>query len=233
MTNKTSPTTRRTPAPAPSPSAAAAKPSPSNGDYVLDLSDLERELEALPSLWVEGDEEAEEEEATSAAATAEATPDPLQIVARQGRLILRLSAAAEGLDARYRELSEQQRAVENRVEEAREEARLARQQVRKVALEAVHLMDALDWVYEALEHRGDPLAAQVASARRDCLRRLAAVGINEIPASSGGVMDGRLHEGLESISAPDVPQYHIITVVRPGYQMGADVLRRAEVTTAE
>lgn len=168
----------------------------------------------------------------AAALTDPVPTDPMEIVARHGRLLLRLSAATEGLEARYRELAELRRGDDALLEEAREEARQARQQARRLALESVRLMDALDWVYDALSHRGDTLAAQVASARRDCMRHLAAVGITEVPAD--GRMDGRLHEGLESVAGgSEVPQYHIVSVVRRGYQLGSDVLRRTEVTTAE
>ena len=72
-------------------------------------------------------------------------------------------------------------------------------------------------------------------ARRDGLRRLAGVGVSEIPASAGTPFDGRLHDAVESRPAPDgspAKQYEILAVVRPGYQRGTDVLRRASVVTA-
>lgn len=186
-------------------------------------ADLRREIDALPELRVAG-----EGEGVSVPAPAAATP--LQVISRQGRLILKLSAAAESLDARYKELSERGRAQEARLEAAEEAARAARSQARQAALEAIRLMDALDWVQTALAGAGHPLAAEVASAQRDCLRRLAALGLTEVPAE--GPMDGRLHEGLEAVETDAVPQYHIVRVLRRGWQMGPDVLRRAGVVTA-
>jgi molecular chaperone GrpE (heat shock protein) len=111
-----------------------------------------------------------------------------------------------------------------------EARRDAERRARQVALEAIHLMDALDWVQGALTARGDALAREVALAQRDCLRRLAAVGVTEIPCD--GLMDGRLHEGVDTADGSGKPQYHIISVVRRGYQCGPEVLRRAEVVTA-
>jgi molecular chaperone GrpE (heat shock protein) len=107
---------------------------------------------------------------------------------------------------------------------------------RKIALEAIRLMDALDWVQEALTARGaavKDLSRELASAQRDCLRRLAAAGIEEIPAT--GRMDGHLHEGLEVVpadAAGGVPKYDIVRVLRRGWKQGAEVLRRAGVATA-
>jgi hypothetical protein len=109
------------------------------------LTDLRREIDALPELRVGGEGEN---------AAPPVPVSPLQVISRQGRLILKLSASAESLDARYKELSERQRTQEARLEAAEEEARAAKRQARQTALEAVRLMDALDWVQEALTARG-------------------------------------------------------------------------------
>jgi molecular chaperone GrpE (heat shock protein) len=191
------------------------------------VTDLRRAIDALPELRPEGADESGGEPA--AAAT------PLDIVSRQGRLILRLSAAAESLEARYKQLADAVAAREERLSAAEEEALAARQQARRMALEAVRLMDALDWVQEALAAAGGeaaPLAREVASAQRDCLGRLAAAGLTPVPAEPGAPTDGRLHEGLEAVETDAVPQYHIVRVLRRGWQMGPDVLRRAGVVTA-
>ena len=105
-----------------------------------------------------------------------------------------------------------------------------------MALEAIHLMDALDWAGGAAgAHGEEKLAREILSAQRDCLRRLAVLGVTEISAARGAVMDGRMHEGLDAIPATDdtadVPQYHILSLIRRGYQRGPDVLRRAGVAT--
>lgn len=193
----------------------------------MTLEDIQREIAALPATLPAVSER--DGDAVSPSG-------PLQVVSKQGRLILRLSAALEGLEARVRDLTEEARTRRREAEETSDTLRAAERRLRQTALECVHLMDALDWIFEATRARGDErLAGQIVSAQRDCLRRLAAVGITEIPASRGAVMDGRLHEGLEAVPAApengDVPRYHIVELVRRGYQCGTDVLRRAEVKT--
>jgi len=185
----------------------------------MTLSDIQREIAALPALTADAPE-GDGAEAVS----------PLQIVSKQGRLILRLSAATEAMEARYRELSGQLDERDRRIADLGEAKRDAERRARQVALEAIHLMDALDWIQGALMARGDALARDAALAQRDCLRRLAAVGVTEIPCD--GLMDGRLHEGLDTVDGSGKPQYHIVSVVRRGYQCGPEVLRRAEVVTA-
>lgn len=201
-------------------------PSDDNNPVPLTLSDIQREIAALPpTLSVEGVEAAE--------ANAPAGNAALQIVARQGRLILKLSAAAESLEARYHALAEQTQAQNERVNALSEEARQAQKRTRQVSLEAIRLMDALDWVGEALEARGqDALLSPLRSAQRDCLRRLASAGITEIPCA--GQLDGHLHEavGTGKAADEDTPRYHIVSVVQRGYQCGPDILRRAKVVTA-
>ena len=192
----------------------------------MTLEDIQREIAALPAVLPNSGDVAADE----------ASAGPLQIVSKQGRLILRLSAAMEALDTRIKQLAEESKTADDRAETTADALRSSERRARQMALECVHLMDALDWVHEATAVRGDgALAVQILSAQRDCLRRLAAVGITEIPATRGGVMDGRLHEGLEAVPATaenaDVARYHILELVRRGYQCGSDVLRRADVKT--
>lgn len=197
---------------------------------MMTIEDIRREISALPSSLPP----------PGAAAEAEAfkgPEGPLRIISKQGRLILRMTAAVEGLESRTRELTDEVKRQRQQAEETAEALRLSQQRGRQMALEAIHLMDALDWVAESVAARGEEkFAREIVSAQRDCLRRLAAVGISEIPAARGAFMDGRLHEGLESVSAEGeddaVQQYHILSLVRRGYQSGSDVLRRAGVTTA-
>jgi molecular chaperone GrpE (heat shock protein) len=189
----------------------------------MTLSDIQREIAALPELTVETPEGDDQEDGSK-------TASPLQIVSKQGRLILRLSAATEAMEARYRELSGQLDERDRRIMELGEAKRDAERRARQAVLEAIHLMDALDWIQEALAARGDALAREVALAQRDCARRLAAVGVTEIPCD--GLMDGRLHEGVDTAADTGKPKYYIISVVRRGYQCGPEVLRRAGVITA-
>lgn len=181
--------------------------------------DIQREIAALPALVFEG--AVEESEPAS----------PLQIVSKQGRLLLRLSASAEALDRQYATLVARMAERDARLEAQDDARRAAERQTRQTALAAIRLMDALDWVYDALAQRDQQaLARDVDAARRDCLRRLASVGVSEIPCQ--GMMDPTLHEGLATAATDETPRYHIVRVDRRGFQCGPDVLRRAGVTTA-
>jgi molecular chaperone GrpE (heat shock protein) len=206
----------------------------------MTLDEIRSAIAALPSTLPPAEDRADATMDRPDGGGAAAEPmvaDPLQVVSRQGRLILRLSAALEALEGRTRDLADGERALRADAERATEALHAAERRSRQLALEAVHLLDALDGTAETSLARGDArLAAQVTAAQRDCLRRLAALGISEIPAPRGSAMDGRLHEGLEAVPATDasaegVPRYHIVALLRRGYQWGADVLRRAGVAT--
>ena len=157
-----------------------------------------------------------------------------EAVSRQGRTVLRLAAAVEGLTGQsaalerwVRDTLTLARARERDLEDA---LNVSRGETRLVALEAVRVLDALEWACAAARNRKDAEALErFEAARKDCVRRLSAVGIAEIPAE--GELDGRLHEGVGTKRSRRVPQYHIASVVRRGWQRGGDVLRRAQVET--
>ena len=194
-------------------------------DLPTNLQALRERIAALPEkLRVEGDDEN---------TSVPKNEGPLSVIARQGRLILRLTAAVEATEARLK-TQEESRAE---IMDAQTLAGQAQEETRRVLREtALPLMDALDFAATAATTHGDTvLANAIAGARRDGLRRLAGVGIGEIPATIGSPFDGRLHEAVESRPAPPgspIPQYAILAVVRPGYQRGTDILRRTTVITA-
>lgn len=201
-------------------------------DLQSDLENIRARIAALPErLRVEG----EDDEPTPTDPTKDG---PLAIIARQGRLILRLTAASEATDARLKSLSESYEAVNAHLQAARDATERAEEETRRVLREAlIPLMDSIDFSALAAAKRGDAkLAEAIAGARRDGLRRLATVGVSEIPAEPGTMFDGRLHEAVEARPAPPenpVPRYAILSVVRPGFQRGTEVLRRTTVITAE
>ncbi|MBC8141975.1 MAG: nucleotide exchange factor GrpE [Armatimonadetes bacterium] len=187
------------------------------------LQSLREQIAALPArLQVAGDEEG-----------VSASDAPLAIIARQGRLILRLTAAVEGMEAKLR-TQENTRSVAD----WETELAIAREEAGRVLREAaLPLMDALEFAAQTAQEREDGgLAAALSAARRDGLRRLAIFGVSEIPASVGTAFDGRLHEAVETRPIPNgssINRYEIVSVVRPGYQQGTEVLRRTTVITAE
>ena len=186
------------------------------------MMDIQREIAALPALVFEpGDDTAE-------TAGGNALP---QILSKHGRLILRMSAAVESLDQRYEKLARQLEERDRRIETLTDACQTAEREAEQIAQAAIHLMDALDWVHDALTEKGqNNFSYEVEAARRDCLRRLAAVGVSEVPCV--GQMDGRLHDGLDTVADAPVPKYHIVQIVRRGFQRGTQILRRAGVVTA-
>jgi molecular chaperone GrpE (heat shock protein) len=163
--------------------------------------------------------------------TGENGVSPLQIVSKQGRLIMRLSASSEALNQRYEELVKQQTERGERMVKLEDACHEAERRAKQVSLTAIQLMDALDWVHEALLQNGqETFARDVEAAQKDCLRRLASVGITEIAAT--GLFDGSFHEGLDTEASSEGPKYHIVKVIRRGFQNGAEILRRAGVVTA-
>jgi|GEM_PF-2333969 molecular chaperone GrpE (heat shock protein) len=196
----------------------------------MTLAEIQHEIAMLPRLMAPKEKGAEEKGASQTPSTNK-TNTPLEIVARQGRLIMRLSASLEGMEARQRELAESVRERNAQAHAETESRKETERRLRQMALETIRLMDMLDWVHISLTARENPFAQEVFSAQRECLRRLASIGITEIPVQ--GEPDGRLHETVDTMVADSFPQYHIVSVVRRGYQYGAEILRRAEVITAE
>jgi len=224
----------------------------------MTVADIQREIERLPALLTAG---------TSSDGDDAVTPSPLsplQVAAKQGRLLLRLSASSEATETRLRDLAIQAQERDALLHAAQEAAKAAREETkreqmarraadadtRKMALEAVRLLDSLEAAHgAALAENQTDLARELGAALQNGARRLAAVGITEIPAA--GLMDGTLHNGVDTVPRPnaaqemsgegsnesettaETPQYHIVRVVRRGWQRGADILRRADVITTE
>jgi len=190
-------------------------------DLLLDLQTIRERIAALPErLQVEGEE-----------STDSKNEGPLAVIARQGRLILRLTAAVEAMESRVKD----QEGARQEAVVARSAADDAGEETRRVLREvALPLMDALDFAAETAATRGDAgLSDALAGARRDGLRRLATVGVARIPATPGTPFDGRLHEAVETRPAPPgMDRYVILAVVRPGYQRGTEILRSATVITS-
>ncbi len=228
---------------------------------VMTVSDIQREIERLPALLtVAPNANSSGEESAPAAPTL----SPLQVAAKQGRLLLRLSAASEATEARLRDLAHQAQERDASLREAQEAAKAARDEAkrerearrdaeaetRKLALETIRFMDALEAARDAAASATPQtdFARELGIALQNGARRLAAAGITEVPTA--GLMDGRLHSGVDTVprhasetpgdenredneNTRETPQYHIVGVVRRGWQRGPDILRRADVVTTE
>lgn len=189
---------------------------------LLIIMDIQRELDRLPARLD-----------LPAPPDTPAAPDaaPLSVLARQGRNLMKLGMATETLTTQIAALSGHLTERDAQIEILQDTAKRQARQELDTAKAAIHLMDALDWIHDSLRQNGQAdFADEVAVALRDCLRTLASVGINEIPAE--GLLDGRLHEALDTVESDTVPRYHIVRIVRRGYQRGTEILRPAEVITA-
>lgn len=72
----------------------------------------------------------------------------------------------------------------------------------------------------------------VSLVERNLSSLLAAEGVEPIPAE-GAEFDPRLHEALGSAPSGDVPEGHVLHVVRRGYRKGDRVLRPTQVVVAK
>lgn len=200
----------------------------------MTLEEIRAEIERLPRTLNRVPDAVNETErpAPETRKPASPVPTPLDVVSRQGRLLMRLTASSESVEGRMRDLTRLAERQSAETEALRVERRKADERARQFAMETIRLIDTLDRLQVALAAKSDPLAEEAASAQRDAARRLAALGVTEIPCS--GIADGRLHESVDTSPAPPgTPRYTILSAVRRGWQCGPDILRRACVITAD
>jgi molecular chaperone GrpE len=91
------------------------------------------------------------------------------------------------------------------------------------------LLPVLDSFDKAIDH-GD-VSSGVELVYKELHRVLADEGLEEIPAK-GLPFDPTIHEAVESREDPDVSETRCVTVYRPGYRVGNQVLRPAMVGVA-
>jgi hypothetical protein len=183
--------------------------------------DIQKEVARLPELVYAG-----------AGETEAAEPSPMQMVSKLGRNIMRVSLSAEALDKRYTELSEQLKERDERIHALADGKQAAEREARAAAMAAIHVMDALDWLSEtATEHGDRELIRSVHAAQRDCLRKLAAAGLSEIPAD--GPFDGALHESIDTAQMEGRPGATISSKsCGAAFKRGGDSAARGVVTAA-
>jgi molecular chaperone GrpE len=95
------------------------------------------------------------------------------------------------------------------------------------------VLDNLDRALAAAADRaGDPLAEGVALVRQQFLATLDGFGVTRIEPL-GQMFDPALHEAVTMTPASAAtPDGQIVGVIRPGYRIGDDVLRPAQVAVA-
>jgi molecular chaperone GrpE len=106
---------------------------------------------------------------------------------------------------------------------------------RTMLLELLDVADNLERAIEAgrATHAGDPLLEGVAIVRDQFLAKLAGFGATRIEVLDQP-FDPSCHEAVTTVPTTDPARDHVVCgVVRPGYRMGEDVLRPAQVAVAQ
>ncbi len=133
--------------------------------------------------------------------------------------------------AKYRGASEEfDRARARLRKEVNKDLELGR---RAMLVSFLEVLDNLDRALDAGAGRpDDPLVKGVALVRQQFLGTLEALGVTRINPL-GEPFDPARHEAVASVAATDdVPDHRIVGVIRPGYLIGDDVLRAAQVAVA-
>jgi molecular chaperone GrpE len=104
---------------------------------------------------------------------------------------------------------------------------------RALIVSFLEVLDNLDRALEAASDRtADPFVQGVSLVRQQFLATLEGLGVNRIE-TIGQPFDHSLHEAVATVAASDSTQAgRIVGVVRPGYLIGDEVLRTAQVAVA-
>ena len=148
-----------------------------------------------------------------------------------------LEARLAAKDAELRELLSKYRSASDEFDQAR--ARLRKEVSkdvergrRSLITGFLEVLDNLDRALAAAGNRGDdPFVRGVSLVRQQFLATLEGLGVSRVEPE-GQPFDPVRHEAVTSVSAPGVAPGTVVGVVRPGYLIGEDVLRPAQVAVA-
>ena len=104
---------------------------------------------------------------------------------------------------------------------------------RSLIVSFLEVLDNLDRALEAAADReGDPFVQGVSLVRQQFLTTLEGLGVARL-APLGQPFDPSQHEAVASVaSSADAPSGTIVGIVRPGYVIGDEVLRPAQVAVS-
>jgi molecular chaperone GrpE len=104
---------------------------------------------------------------------------------------------------------------------------------RSLIVSFLEVLDNLDRALDAAAGRtGDPFVQGVALARQQFLSTLEGLGVTRL-APLGQPFDHARHEAVATVAAgPDTPSGTIVGIVKPGYLIGDEVLRPAQVAVS-
>ena len=105
---------------------------------------------------------------------------------------------------------------------------------RALLVSFLEVLDNLDRALEAgADRKSDPFVQGVSLVRQQFLNTLEGLGVKRIDPI-GQPFDPALHEAVTTVAASNGAQPgHIVGLVRPGYLIGDDVLRPAQVAVAQ
>ena len=104
---------------------------------------------------------------------------------------------------------------------------------RSLIVSFLEVLDNLDRALDAAADRpGDPVVQGVALVRQQFLTTLDGLGVTRL-SPVGQPFDHAVHEAVATVSATaDTPPGTVVGVVKPGYLIGEEVLRPAQVAVA-
>ena len=149
-----------------------------------------------------------------------------------------LEAKLAAKDAELQQLVAKYRGAADEFEQAR--ARLRKEVTkdvergrRSLIVGFLEVLDNLDRALDAAADRaGDPVVQGVALVKQQFLAVLDGLGVRRLDPI-GQPFDHTLHEAVTTVPASDTtPPGTIVGIVRPGYMIGDEVLRAAQVVTA-
>jgi molecular chaperone GrpE len=148
-----------------------------------------------------------------------------------------LEARLASKDAELRELLSRYRGATEEFDQAR--ARLRKEVTkdvergrRSLITSFLEVLDNLDRALAAADDRaGDPFVRGVSLVRQQFLSTLEGLGVTRVEPT-GQAFDPLRHEAVATVAADGVPAGAVVGVVRPGYLMGDEVLRPAQVAVA-
>jgi molecular chaperone GrpE len=148
-----------------------------------------------------------------------------------------LEARLASKDAELRDLLSKYRSASDEFDQAR--ARLRKEVTKDVErgrraliAEFLEVLDNLDRALAAAGERADdPFVRGVSLVRQQFLATLEGLGVSRVEPE-GQPFDPSRHEAVTSVSAPGIAPGTVVGVVRPGYLIGDEVLRPAQVAVA-
>jgi molecular chaperone GrpE len=172
--------------------------------------------------WARGDAEPAEAE--------EPRLKPSYVEELEARLAAK-DAEIQSLVAKYRGASEEFEQARARLR--RELSKDVERGRRSLIVSFLEVLDNLDRALEAAAGRADdPFVRGVALVRQQFLTTLEGMGVTRL-LPIGQLFDHERHEAVATVAAgPDTPAGTIVGIVKPGYLIGDEVLRPAQVAVA-